>query len=199
VEVEIGSYPISPVFRRRCSPHPSQLEQTEHGVRWICSGQRRIEPTSEAWEAYFKARKRTNWRHFCVFRCSSIGFQLEQRDKNTKVGRSTTQVSSFVSFHGRARGGHRISVCNGHGSQTDLGVHRHDSIESRICMPSRSTIKADSGYNVGLPIAAYLTWQGRLIESKGVTPGIPVGLSPKDLLAGQDPQMQRALELARSI
>jgi len=27
-----------------------------------------IEPTSEAWEAYFKASKRTNWRHFCVFR-----------------------------------------------------------------------------------------------------------------------------------
>ena len=40
-----------------------------------------IEPTSEAWEAYLKARKRANWRHFCVFRCSSNGFQLEQPDR----------------------------------------------------------------------------------------------------------------------
>jgi len=38
-----------------------------------------IEPTSEAWEAYLKARQRTNWRHFCVFRCLLNGFQLEQR------------------------------------------------------------------------------------------------------------------------
>jgi len=38
-----------------------------------------IEPTSEAWEAYLKARKRTNWRHFLRFSYSSNGFQLEQR------------------------------------------------------------------------------------------------------------------------
>ena len=38
-----------------------------------------IEPTSEAWEAYLKARKSTNWRQFCVSRCASNGFQLEQR------------------------------------------------------------------------------------------------------------------------
>jgi len=37
-----------------------------------------IEPTSEAWEANLKARKRTNWRHFCVFQCFSNGFRLEQ-------------------------------------------------------------------------------------------------------------------------
>src|SRR5258708_24031365 len=30
VGVEPGSKSLSPVFRRRCSPHPSQLEQTEH-------------------------------------------------------------------------------------------------------------------------------------------------------------------------
>jgi len=35
---------------------------------------------SEAWEANLKARKRTNWRHFCVFQCFSTGFRLEQRD-----------------------------------------------------------------------------------------------------------------------
>src|SRR5208282_3890136 len=60
---------------------------------------------------------------------------------------------------------------------------------------SGSTFKAGSGYIVGLPVAAYLTWQGKLIEGKGVTPSVPVELLPADLLAGQDPQMQKAIEI----
>ncbi|HUB58833.1 MAG TPA: S41 family peptidase [Candidatus Micrarchaeia archaeon] len=60
---------------------------------------------------------------------------------------------------------------------------------------SGSTFKAGSGYFVGLPAAAYLTRQGKLIEGKGVTPSVSVALSPDDLLAGQDPQMQKAIEI----
>ena len=64
---------------------------------------------------------------------------------------------------------------------------------------SGSAFKAGFGYIVGLPVAAYLTWQGRLIEGKGVSPNVPVELLPEQLLAGEDPQMQTALELAREI
>lgn len=64
---------------------------------------------------------------------------------------------------------------------------------------SGSAFKAGFGYIVGLPVAAYLTWQGRLIEGKGVSPSVPVELLPEQLLAGEDPQMQTALELAREI
>jgi C-terminal processing protease CtpA/Prc len=64
---------------------------------------------------------------------------------------------------------------------------------------SGSTFRAGEGYIVGLPVAAYLTWQGRLIESKGVTPSIPIKLPPEQLLAGEDTQMQRALELAKGM
>jgi hypothetical protein len=63
---------------------------------------------------------------------------------------------------------------------------------------SGSAFKAGFGYIVGLPVAVYLTWEGRLIEGKGVSPNIPVGLSPEELLAGEDPQMQKALELVRA-
>jgi C-terminal processing protease CtpA/Prc len=52
---------------------------------------------------------------------------------------------------------------------------------------------------VGLPVAAYLTWQGNLIEGRGVVPTIPVAQTPEQLLAGEDPQMQKALELARAL
>src|SRR3989475_5680087 len=64
---------------------------------------------------------------------------------------------------------------------------------------SGSTLRVGAGYILGLPVAAYLTWQGRLIEGKGVSPGVPVALSPEQLIAGQDTQMQRALELAKGM
>ncbi|HUB58968.1 MAG TPA: S41 family peptidase [Candidatus Micrarchaeia archaeon] len=64
---------------------------------------------------------------------------------------------------------------------------------------SGSTFKAGSGYIVGLAAAAYLTWQGKMIEGKGVTPQIPVELSAHKLIAGQDTQMQLALASAKDL
>src|SRR5437899_4713579 len=51
---------------------------------------------------------------------------------------------------------------------------------------SGTTFRTGSGYILGLPVAAYLTWQGKVIEGKGVTPSVPVELSPDQLLAGED-------------
>src|SRR6266849_5741076 len=48
---------------------------------------------------------------------------------------------------------------------------------------SGSAFKAGFGYIVGLPVAAYLTWQGRMIEGKGVAPDVPVELLPEQLTA----------------
>jgi len=64
---------------------------------------------------------------------------------------------------------------------------------------SGSAFKAGFGYIVGLPVAAYLTWQGKLIEGRGVAPSVPVELPAEQLLGGEDPQMQKALEIARSM
>jgi hypothetical protein len=36
-----------------------------------------IEPTSEAWEASIKVQKRSNWRHFDVFRVDSNWSSVE--------------------------------------------------------------------------------------------------------------------------
>jgi carboxyl-terminal processing protease len=58
---------------------------------------------------------------------------------------------------------------------------------------SGRTFRLGSGYILGLPVAAYLTWQGTMIEGKGVTPQIPVELSADLLIAGEDIQMQQAL------
>jgi carboxyl-terminal processing protease len=64
---------------------------------------------------------------------------------------------------------------------------------------SGGEFRAGFGYMVGLPVAAYLTWQGRLVEGKGVIPHVPVELRPEELRAGNDPQMQKALKLAREL
>ena len=64
---------------------------------------------------------------------------------------------------------------------------------------SGSTFKAGFGYMVGLPVAAYLTWEGNLIEGNGVWPSVNVEMKPGQLLAGDDPQMQKALEIVRDL
>jgi C-terminal processing protease CtpA/Prc len=48
-------------------------------------------------------------------------------------------------------------------------------------------------------VAAYLTWDGRLIEGKGVSPSISIEVSPEHLIAGQDPQMQKAIEIVSGL
>jgi len=58
---------------------------------------------------------------------------------------------------------------------------------------SGRTFRVGSGYILGLPVAAYLTWQGRMIEGKGVSPDVPVELAAEKLIAGEDTQLQQAL------
>jgi C-terminal processing protease CtpA/Prc len=62
---------------------------------------------------------------------------------------------------------------------------------------SGSTFRAGSGYILGLAVAAYLTWQGKIIEGKDVSPSIPVDLYPDQLMAEEDVQMHKALEFLK--
>ena len=77
------------------------------------------------------------------------------------------------------------------------GVRAESIQDSRLF--SGNAFKGGFEHIVDLPVAAALTWQGQLIEGRGVTPSIPVAQPPQQLLAGEDPQMQKALELARQL
>jgi len=57
-----------------------------------------------------------------------------------------------------------------------------------------SVFKIGHGYILGLPVAAYLTWQGALLEGKGVSPHIAVDLPSEALQQGRDIQMEKAIE-----
>jgi len=103
------------------------------------------------------------------------------------------RVAILVNEHTASAGEMLAAFAEENGLATIVGT------KTAARLLSGTTFKAGSGYIVGLPAAAYLTWQGKLIEGKGVTPSVPVELLPEDLLAGQDPQMQKAIEIVRGM
>ena len=61
-----------------------------------------------------------------------------------------------------------------------------------------SAFKVGHGYILGLPVAAYLTWQGTMLEGKGIAPDTAVDLSYDALKEGRDNQLGKAIEFVRS-
>jgi len=64
---------------------------------------------------------------------------------------------------------------------------------------SGSAYKVGHGYILGLPVAAYLTWQGRMLESNGIVPAFRVELSRDALREGRDTQLETAIEVAKAL
>jgi C-terminal processing protease CtpA/Prc len=62
---------------------------------------------------------------------------------------------------------------------------------------SGSAYKVGHGYILGLPVAAYLTWQGRMIENNGIVPKFSIGLSREALKQGSDTQLGTAIDVAK--
>jgi len=55
------------------------------------------------------------------------------------------------------------------------------------------------GYMLGVPVGAYYTWTGKLLEGTGIIPDIEMGLSCNDLRLGKDTQMEAGVETVRSL
>jgi C-terminal processing protease CtpA/Prc len=64
---------------------------------------------------------------------------------------------------------------------------------------SGSAYKVGHGYILGLPVAAYLTWQGRMLENSGITPRFSIELSRDALKAGRDTQLEMATSVVRAL
>jgi C-terminal processing protease CtpA/Prc len=50
---------------------------------------------------------------------------------------------------------------------------------------------------LGLPVAAYYTWDGALLEGTGVLPDVEIDLSCDDLAAGVDSQLHEAIKVVQ--
>jgi carboxyl-terminal processing protease len=66
-------------------------------------------------------------------------------------------------------------------------------------LPSGSAFKVGQGYILGLPVAGYLTEQGRMLENNGIVPAATADLSRDDLRDGRDTQMKKAIEIAKTL
>jgi C-terminal processing protease CtpA/Prc len=64
---------------------------------------------------------------------------------------------------------------------------------------SGSAYKVGHGYILGLPVAAYLTWQGRMLENNGIIPKFSIELSRDALREGRDTQLETAVEVAKAL
>jgi C-terminal processing protease CtpA/Prc len=64
---------------------------------------------------------------------------------------------------------------------------------------SRSAFRIGEGYRLVVPVAAYVSWNGKQIEGTGIRPDVPVDWSYDDALHGIDNQYERALEVAAAL
>ena len=64
---------------------------------------------------------------------------------------------------------------------------------------SGSAFKVGHGYVLGLPVAAYLTWQGRMLENNGIVPKFQADLSRDALREGRDTQLETAVGIAKNM
>jgi carboxyl-terminal processing protease len=62
-----------------------------------------------------------------------------------------------------------------------------------------SAFEVGDRYRVVLPVAAFLTWQGRNVEGTAVSPHIATTVDPSALMQGHDSQLERAVETARGV
>jgi C-terminal processing protease CtpA/Prc len=61
-----------------------------------------------------------------------------------------------------------------------------------------SAFRVGYGYRVALPVAAFKTWQGKMLEGTGIRPDIEIRFdSQADLQNGGDPQMDAATKAVR--
>jgi carboxyl-terminal processing protease len=66
-------------------------------------------------------------------------------------------------------------------------------------LSSGSAYEVGHAYILGLPVAAFLTWQERMIENNGICPSVEVRLVRDALREGRDTQLEEAIEAVRAI
>ena len=64
---------------------------------------------------------------------------------------------------------------------------------------SGGAFKVGHGYILGLPVAAYLTWQGRMLENNGITPKFCIELSRDALREKRDTQLETSVEVVKAM
>ena len=62
-----------------------------------------------------------------------------------------------------------------------------------------ANFKLPCGYVLRMSVAGWYTWKGECIEGRGVEPNVTVENSPESLAAGIDSQLEKAMEVVKTI
>ena len=62
-----------------------------------------------------------------------------------------------------------------------------------------ANFKLPGGYVLRMPVVGWYTWHGECIEGTGVEPHVALENSPESLAAGSDKQLEKALELVKTL
>lgn len=120
-----------------------------------------------------------------------------------KFARAGRSVAVYTEALGKARHHGRVAVLvNEHSASaaemvasfaSEYGVATLVGAKTPGRLVATSAFKVGHGYRVALPVAAYYTWKGTILEGTGVTPNIEAPLDSEALGNGVDRQLQSAM------
>jgi len=130
----------------------------------------------------------------------AVRFKIFQRDRSMVL---VTEGLGPQPFHGRI-----VVVINEH-SHSAAEMVASFAKENRLAtlvgtqtageVLGGANFKLPSGYVLRMPVAGWYTWQGECIEGKGVEPDVPRENTPESLATGVDAQLEKALEVVRTL
>lgn len=77
----------------------------------------------------------------------------------------------------------------------EVGVARVVGTQTAGCVGTGEMFSLSDGSGIQVTVAQLLTGQGKTLNQIGVTPDVAVDMTVDDLVAGRDPQLQRAVQL----
>ncbi len=130
----------------------------------------------------------------------AVRFKIFQRDRSMVL---VTEGLGPQPFHGRI-----VVLINEH-SHSAAEMVASFAKENRLAtlvgtqtageVLGGANFKLPSGYVLRMPVAGWYTWQGECIEGKGVEPHVPRENTPESLATGVDAQLEKALEVVRTL
>ena len=130
----------------------------------------------------------------------AVRFKIFQRDRSMVL---VTEGLGAQPFHGRT-----LVLINEH---THSAAEMVASFAKENCLATLvgtttagevlggANFKLPSGYVLRMPVAGWYTWRGECIEGRGVEPDVAVENLPESLATGVDVQLEKALEVVRTL
>ncbi len=63
---------------------------------------------------------------------------------------------------------------------------------------SATSVKVGNGFRLALPTGAYSTWKGSVLEGTPIEPDHLIDFDCRESRVGRDPQLERAVQLAKT-